>query len=130
MKSDEVAWAAGFYEGEGCIHFDGKNLNMTLSQCNREPLDRYYEIMGCGKIYGPYTKRRVQPIYTWKVSGRSAVEAIGRLSEWLSKRRTEQAQTAIEAYERRPKKPPRRTREQIRQYNTEWARRKRLSLTG
>jgi hypothetical protein len=54
-------WAAGFFEGEGYaglvrMHKKYKypRLSLTVCQINREPLDAFKEIVGVGKVRGPY----------------------------------------------------------------------------
>jgi len=56
----ELAWAAGFFDGEGCIRNNTsssgtrkyKHLQIQITQNNREPLDRFQKaIGGYGKIY-------------------------------------------------------------------------------
>lgn len=57
----DIAWAAGFFDGEGCIrntHWTNKvnrntryGLQITITQKHREPLDRFQRIFGCGKVY-------------------------------------------------------------------------------
>lgn len=59
---NELAWAAGFYDGEGCITLhkskhSGKNWkypNIHIGQVDRRPLDRFLKAIGVGHIYGPY----------------------------------------------------------------------------
>lgn len=54
------AWAAGFFDGEGCIrvnrtrnrHGSGYDLLVIqISQKDRQVLDRFQEIFGVGKVY-------------------------------------------------------------------------------
>lgn len=117
---EDHAWAAGFYEGEGCIQA-GKGISLTISQNEREPLDRFLAIFDCGTIYGPYTKNRKNPIFTYKVSGLDQVERIvSAMEPWLSERRKTQAASAIA--HRRMMTRPRKTPEEIRERKREWQR--------
>jgi hypothetical protein len=51
----EIAWAAGFYDGEGCstLSKKGKNSHVrcAISQKDRRVLDRFRNTVGFGKIY-------------------------------------------------------------------------------
>jgi len=62
----ELAWAAGFFDGEGSCHIskdnkkDGrkyKYLIVSLTQNNIQPLERFQKaVLGLGNINGPHTK--------------------------------------------------------------------------
>ncbi len=68
-KPLDVAWAAGFIEGEGtfvCSH--GRGIRVKVVQVNREPLDKLQRLFG-GKIYRQKTYGRWQRSFTWIVNG-------------------------------------------------------------
>ena len=50
-KTMDLAWAAGFFDGEGSITFVGKSVRIFLTQKEREPLDRFKSIVGYGIVY-------------------------------------------------------------------------------
>ncbi len=66
----ELAWAAGFYDGEGCMTLHtskggkthGSNQwmypNIHLGQVDKRPLVRFVNALGFGKLYGPYNHGR------------------------------------------------------------------------
>jgi hypothetical protein len=62
VSSEEVAWAAGFFDGEGTTgtYRDGSTttkrcrIQISASQNDREVLDRFAMIVGVGKVGGPY----------------------------------------------------------------------------
>ena len=67
---EELAWAAGFFDGEGSAHFavglrkkqtGGRvvfsQLHLNVAQANREELERFQKAVGVGRIYGPYTNK-------------------------------------------------------------------------
>ena len=57
MKKTELAWAAGFFDGEGhfgCHHFP--YLYLSISQKDRNVLDRFRRIFKTGRVYPPYGK--------------------------------------------------------------------------
>jgi hypothetical protein len=55
----EMAWAAGFFDGEGSIHLhkypnnSHDHIMISIKQTAIEPLERFQTAVGCGKIYGP-----------------------------------------------------------------------------
>lgn len=59
MNSTELAWAAGFFDGDGCTSTyystDRVFLRCSVGQVELQPLERFIAAVGCGKIYGPYS---------------------------------------------------------------------------
>lgn len=57
MDELELAWAAGFFDGEGYVGVvrdkrPGRTLklNLYLEQVDRRPLDRFVAAVGCGRV--------------------------------------------------------------------------------
>lgn len=50
----EVAWAAGFFEGEGSITTSNGRLIVRIHNTDLEPLEGFARIVVFGEIYGPY----------------------------------------------------------------------------
>lgn len=112
LDTHELAWAAGFFDGEGstCISSYKPNnqnamanvLTMTISQIHRETLERFQRaIGGVGVINGPYNPpsfgKNQQPQYRYHLSGLSrVVPAIDSLWPWLGRIKREQASAAID----------------------------------
>ena len=74
----ELAWAAGFLDGEGNFRSGhgiqrGKYLrvylNFSACQVPREPLDRLAAVLG-GSVTGPYYSKQPnkQPYYKWQMT--------------------------------------------------------------
>lgn len=58
--SIELAWAAGFFDGEGNINCSidkNRHLHLSVAQTSIEPLERFKAAVECGNIYGPYPGR-------------------------------------------------------------------------
>lgn len=112
---EELAWAAGFLDGEACFKFYTANndkgrgrLAVTVAQVRREPLDRLATLFG-GTVrgpYGPYQNSK-QAHFQWDTSSYERAETvIESIWPWLSDPKREQALQAIEEYKnRRPGKP-------------------------
>ena len=87
------AWAAGFYDGEGCTSLAGKSKGRYVYTCLRvnqkdiRPLQRFADVVGVGNISLPPSQRGV---HAWKVSGVRADEAIDVLWPYLSLPKREQ----------------------------------------
>jgi hypothetical protein len=72
-SNTDLAWAAGFIDGEGCTHarqtkHGTYQVSIQVHQKGREPLDRLQEILG-GKVY--QTSR--SGIFKWSVQRKQIV---------------------------------------------------------
>jgi len=87
----KLAWAAGFFEGEGCI-FSASNgaysVVLNVVNSDRDVLDNFKRIVGCGVIS---ERRRVslnrKVVYQWQAYSESAIKVFRALEPWLSDRR-------------------------------------------
>lgn len=89
---ENLAWAAGFFDGEGCIYLtpDGYCVQITAFQNDPELLHRLQTILGAGEIY----KQRTG--YSWMLSRKLAVYAVlVALYGWFSERRKGQVRDLI-----------------------------------
>lgn len=83
-----VAWAAGFFEGEGHVNVQlrkGKSFfALSVAQVYRSPLDRMCELFG-GKVYGPYGpySTNKQPYYQWTAYTNDAFKALDEMFPYL-----------------------------------------------
>lgn len=105
MNTSELAWAAGFFDGEGTI-FLAKRTNrgaprycveVALSQRNPKPLDEFRRIVGEGTIKQHPSQGG---IYRWRASSASACRVLALLSPYLVGK-DEEARVAIEFQESR-----------------------------
>ena len=91
----ELAWAAGFFDGEGwanAVAQSGRKTKQPLAQINQadptgipEVLARFQRAVGgLGRIGGPSVEDGRQDLYHWTVSSRSDVELLHHLLlPWL-----------------------------------------------
>ena len=113
----EVAWAAGFFDGEGSTNAstrlgrDGfKRLQCTISQVDRRTSDRFHKAVSCrGNILGPYgpyvssagNSPNCQPYYMIHWRKDAAEELLNLLWPYLSDSKKEQAKKARAEVKRR-----------------------------
>ena len=93
---EEIAWAAGLFDGEGSITNNDRDLQILLKNTDVELVERFDAIVDRGKVYGPYTNRMRdgyirKPYWTWVALGDAAHDVLDLLGPWLSQRRIEQA---------------------------------------
>lgn len=102
MKQTDIAWAAGFFDGEGCIQLQGKCATLAIAQKDGEPLARFQKIFGMGKIsYRDIItpKGKKSYVHTYTVSGLSAVLVLSLMLSYLTVKQSK----AIKAINLRPK---------------------------
>jgi hypothetical protein len=81
---EELAWAAGFFDGEGSFSWTTPAAFgcAVINQTNRESLERFKRaVAGLGKIYGPYEPRHKdrwsrKPQWAFRAHRREHVQAI------------------------------------------------------
>lgn len=100
VNREELAWAAGFFDGEGCTMATGLGkrwARISITQVDREVLDRFHRAtFGLGEIYGPYGYVKGQPQLRYTLYGRPNVQAvIAALWPWLGTVKREQARRVL-----------------------------------
>lgn len=108
MDREKLAWAAGFFDGEGHIGLvktGARNLHLHIQVVQTEdgPLERLAETLGVGKIYGPYYARKAvgnrRPYRQFHVNTFEKVQyAICLMWPWLSCPKREKAKRAFLTY--------------------------------
>ena len=87
LSREDLAWAAGFFDGEGCFSFSeaGHYICVSIGQTDREPLDRFrIAVGGLGKVLGPYELARPgrlskKPQYVYRANRFEHVQAIAAM---------------------------------------------------
>jgi hypothetical protein len=80
--SEEIAWAAGLFEGEGHIgnrpYSDrlGTQRVLRLRMTDHDVVERFAVIVGGGTIYGPFVRGRWKPIWDWQCTRWEDIERI------------------------------------------------------
>ena len=84
---EELAWAAGFFDGEGCFSWatKGRFGCAVIAQTDRAALDRFQAaVASIGKTYGPYAQRQRdgwnrKHRWSYRVHRREEVQAVAAL---------------------------------------------------
>ena len=98
-SAEEIAWAAGLFEGEGCIsqyqRGAGDDLQLALVMTDEDVVRRFDQIVNRGIVYGPYLPfsagDRRKPFWRWAALGDAAHDVLDLLGPWLMSRRVAQA---------------------------------------
>lgn len=103
-KQTELAWAAGFFDGEGSFSTNKGYITAHVTQADDLPiLKRFHRAVGIGRIYGPYQRQaRWKPFAKWQAIATHEVDELFRLlSPYLSPVKKRQYRT-VKAKARRP----------------------------
>lgn len=96
QEKEMIAWAAGLFEGEGCIrstqnHSISNYPRLHLSTTDEDVIRRFRDVIAYGKVSGPYYRENYKPIFYWSTSGRNAHAAIVKIFPYLLSRRKAKA---------------------------------------
>lgn len=105
-----LAWAAGFFDGEGCtgaaLRYQrngngrtARTLYCELSQVDEQRLRRFADAVGVGRVRLRQRSNR-RPIWQWRASGGRAAAALRLLWPYLSDDKRTQAQRALHNVQR------------------------------
>lgn len=95
---ENLAWAAGIFEGEGSITRRRKrDTNLVLAMTDEDVVRRFHEAIGHGTVYGPYkTSSGVKLQWRWACTGsKNCIAVLAALWCFLGKRRKERATIAM-----------------------------------
>jgi hypothetical protein len=92
-----VAWAAGFFEGEGSVAIRSLGVN----QVNREPLERLKKLFGGQVNLGYPAKGNRKACYAWWICGEEARMFVEAIWPFLSIRRQRQIDNKFITAEKR-----------------------------
>lgn len=89
MSETELAWAAGFFDGEGHTQRKRKTRVLSIGQKYPDCLERFKAAIGhFGRLYGPYTKE----MFYWSTTKLEDVDTVlTMLWPYLSKHKKNQA---------------------------------------
>jgi hypothetical protein len=108
----ELAWAAGFFDGEGTFAFyKSGRFVASVMQTDPEVLVRFRDAIGIGSLFGPYktTGLGKKPIYQYRSNGAAvAQQIVALLWPYLCSIKQEQARKSIRLWA--AIKPPKRQR--------------------
>jgi hypothetical protein len=81
-RAEEIAWAAGLFEGEGCITVTNRVLTARVTNTDAEILERFIDVVDRGVLYGPYDRSQERdgfqrkPIYHWVAQNVAALDVL------------------------------------------------------
>src|SRR6266850_7349629 len=95
---EQIAWAAGLFEGEGCfnayVRKSGKiQMQVVLGMTDSDVVNRFAQIIGFGSVtHGRMTREGNKPLHEWRLYEATKVRAfIALLLPYLGERRRARA---------------------------------------
>jgi len=100
-------WAAGLFEGEGCIQKDNRRERayyLCLRMCDQDVVEKFAEVMGIGnvvRLHPPaHRKKGHSPFYSWTISSRDGVrKCLAAMLPHFGNRRAYKALNALDEIE-------------------------------
>jgi hypothetical protein len=88
MDRHQLAWAAGFFDGEGWANRSGRGVQARINQASPENMPdvllKFRRIVGVGRLKGPRVEEGKQDLYWWEATSRPDVEhAADLIGGWL-----------------------------------------------
>lgn len=106
----EIAWAAGLFEGEGCIqlpkvrreHGYDSPLRLCIQSTDEDVINKICNLIPFSRREGPHkpSGHGIKMTYRFVIQGRHALEFSNQISPHLCSRRSERLQEALKEYER------------------------------
>ena len=99
MDEAVIAWAAGVFEGEGCISLSPRACRLSLEMTDRDVVERFGRVVGVGHV-SPRGLRPdrpdSRPTFVWRVSAVADVRLVlAALYPWLGERRQSRVEEAL-----------------------------------
>lgn len=94
--SEDLAWAAGLFEGEGTVTRSDGVPRLALKMIDFDIVRHFGEVVGFGRTFGPYGPykqddgHKRQPFLVWIATGDGGLAVAELLRPWLGQRRIEQ----------------------------------------
>ncbi len=114
INREDLAWAAGFVDGEGCFTVKNESKATKGGSIYRYPklcvaqsgsnvlLLKLQTLFRCGVVYGPYTKNHStakKPRWIYEISGFEKVQfAAALVWSWLGQEKKNRANALLSGY--------------------------------
>jgi hypothetical protein len=88
MDRHELAWAAGFFDGEGWANRSRRGVQSRINQASvggmPAVLSKFHRVVGVGRLKGPHVKEGKQDLYWWEATSRQDIARVADLiGPWL-----------------------------------------------
>lgn len=94
-----IAYCAGYFDGEGCIHVSENSgtlrLHVLITSGDKNTLNLFKQLLGGNVLPRENTKDNRRQMFTWRVGGYGALDAMKQMVPFLIAKR-EQAQLVFD----------------------------------
>lgn len=104
-SNENLAWAAGLFEGEGCFSLAVKQRSLSTSvvSTDKDVIERFLTVMRFGSLIGPIPPPKKhpnwKPKWLWKCSNfEEFQQTVILLWPWLQSRRRAKAKRVLQKY--------------------------------
>jgi outer membrane protein assembly factor BamA len=108
MKNTDIAWAAGLFEGEGCISLPSNHsVSLKLKMTDRDVVERLHALFPCPKIevknYATSSNPNYKTQYGWNITdGKEITRILNLFMPYFGQRRKAKAQELLAFIKTRP----------------------------
>ena len=99
QRYTDIVWAAGLFEGEGCIHMKTdrpRQRVLSIGMTDKDVMERFVDVVGYGNLQGPYIAELRKPFWKWQLyKGTEVLRILKLFLPHFGKRRSEKAIEAI-----------------------------------
>ena len=100
MDNHVLAWAAGFFDGEGWAAAKQRGVQSRINQAGLdgipEVLLKFREIVGVGRIKGPVLEEGKQPLYFWEATSRPDLTRVADvIGPWICPAKRTEFESAL-----------------------------------
>jgi hypothetical protein len=85
----QLAYAAGFFDGEGCVSFTLEKCNKsgsiaaTIGNTNKEVLDFIHKIFGGRLSFYKSNNAKHKDVHSWVISGSDCIDFLTAIKPWV-----------------------------------------------
>ncbi len=102
MRANTIEWAAGLFEGEGCITTRGKGYDrLCLKMTDKDVVEKFHSTVQVGQvIFIPTKNPKWKDAWQWQCQKRSDVYfVLNKFLPYLGNRRAFKALNVLDHYE-------------------------------
>ena len=90
----DIAWAAGFLEGEGCFDKGNQSQRVGIFQVHKPPVERMQALFGGSLILKKRRNPKHSDVWKWSVCGQNARDIMSLVYTQMSPKRQAQIDKA------------------------------------
>lgn len=86
--NEQLAYAAGFFDGEGCVSFTleknnkSASISATIGNTNKEVLDYIHKVFGGRTSFYLSNNDKHKDVHSWDINGRECIHFLTAIKPW------------------------------------------------